>query len=157
LELLGLRKDPAAELAKGGSLLVVVEDDPLALKPEWKAHFDKFQHVLYLGTQECESSRSAHLALPVAPHSECEGTFVNFSGRVQRFKKAMTPEGDAMWGPAVFDLLAGKDGFGWKNAAELWKDLAASESEFEGIDYSALGDGGTTVRSRASEPAAVNG
>ena len=157
MELLGLRQDPAAELAKGGELLIVIEDDPLATKPEWRAHFETFQHVLYLGTQECASSRTAHLALPVAPHSECEGTFVNFMGRVQRFKKAMTPEGDALWGPALLQLLAGEDGFGWKSAPELWKELAVSESEFEGVDYAALGDRGTTVRSRASEPAAVNG
>mgnify|MGYP000511513753 CR=1 FL=1 len=52
---LGLSVDAAADaaagaaLAKGGGLLLVIDDDPFGQKPEWTAHADRFDHLLYLG------------------------------------------------------------------------------------------------------------
>jgi NADH-quinone oxidoreductase subunit G len=40
-------------------------------------------------------SRHATVLLPAAPHSEADGTFVNFEGRAQRFEMAYFPRGDA--------------------------------------------------------------
>lgn len=107
LEMLGLARDPEPELRRGGALLVVVEDDPLdpRQRPQWREHFARFTNVLYLGSNAGETSRAAGLSLPVTPHSECDGTFVNFEGRVQRFRRAVRPMGDALWGPELFRRL----------------------------------------------------
>ncbi len=40
-------------------------------------------------------ARHATVLLPAAPHSEADGTFVNFEGRAQRFEMAYFPRGDA--------------------------------------------------------------
>jgi NADH-quinone oxidoreductase subunit G len=38
---------------------------------------------------------AATVLLPASPHAECDGTFVNFEGRAQRFEAAWHPRGDA--------------------------------------------------------------
>jgi len=40
-------------------------------------------------------ARRATVLLPAAPHSEMDGTFVNFEGRAQRFEMAYFPRGDS--------------------------------------------------------------
>jgi NADH-quinone oxidoreductase subunit G len=40
-------------------------------------------------------ARHATILLPAAPHSEMDGTFVNFEGRAQRFEMAYFPRGEA--------------------------------------------------------------
>jgi NADH-quinone oxidoreductase subunit G len=152
LELLGLAGDPVPALEAGGGLLVIIDDDPMGQRGELASRLEKFERVVYLGSNECATSRAARLSLPIAPHSECEGTFVNFQGRVQRFRKAIIPRGDALWAPELLRRLA--EGAGkppaWRSPAELWGRLASAEAEFEGIDYARLGDGGVLVSSRRS-------
>ena len=157
VEMLGLVADPAALLSSGGTILLVIDDDPLGYRPELKVHFAKFEHVVYLGSWENETSRSAELALPVTPHSECDGTFVNFEGRVQRFRKALTPRGDALWLPTLLARFAEFTGqeFGWKTAGDLWTALRGSEAAFSGIDYSALGEVGLMAGSGQPASAAA--
>src|SRR6185436_18898979 len=42
-----------------------------------------------------EVSKAASVLLPASPHSEMDGTFVNFEGRAQRFELAYWPTGDS--------------------------------------------------------------
>jgi len=146
LRMLGLERDPEPVLSAGGDLLIIVDDDPFApgQRPAWKAHAARFSRVLYLGTNRNATSEAAHLALPITPHSECDGTFVNFEGRVQRFRKGVTPAGDALWAPELLRRLAGAAGlsFGWVNLNQLWRDLSAGEPAFAGIDVTQLGEHG---------------
>jgi NADH-quinone oxidoreductase subunit G len=44
---------------------------------------------------ETPLARAATLVLPAAPHSEMDGTFVNFEGRAQRFELAYWPRGES--------------------------------------------------------------
>lgn len=160
LALLGLARDPEPELAKGGRLLVIVEDDPLGerQRPAWMQHLARWERVIYLGVNRNATSAAAHLALPVTPHSECDGTYVNFQERLQRFRKAITPRGDALWAPELFRRIAvaadpgihaGRP-FGWLSFNALWKDLAASEPAFAGTEVAKLGGVGQTLVTRAA-------
>jgi NADH-quinone oxidoreductase subunit G len=163
LALLGLARDSEPELAKGGKLLVIVEDDPLGerQRPSWKQYLARWERVLYLGVNQNATSAAAHLALPVTPHSECDGTYVNFQQRLQRFRKAITPRGDALWAPELFRRLAvaanraGEAGasFGWPSFNALWKDLAAREPAFAAVDVANLGGIGRALGTPVSEPA----
>lgn len=137
---LGLDKDPRAGLARGGALLVVVEDDPLGNEPKLKPDFDRFARVLYLGTNENDTSAASDLAMPITPHSECSGSFINFQGRVQRFQKAITPPGDPLWTPLLLQQAAMRIGqrFGWADIEALWADLVASEPAFAGLSWDSL-------------------
>jgi NADH-quinone oxidoreductase subunit G len=160
LALLGLAQDPEPELAKGGKLLVIVEDDPLGerQRPAWTQYLAKWERVLYLGVNRNATSAAAHLALPVTPHSECDGTYVNFQQRLQRFRKAITPRGDALWGPELFRRIAIAadletrvgSSFGWPSFHALWKDLAAGEPVFAGIEVAKLGGIGQTLVARTA-------
>ena len=136
LRLLGLQRDPEPELQQGGDLLVVVEDDPLAegQRPAWKEHLRGFGRVIYLGTNLGATSAAAQLALPITPHSECDGTFINFQEKVQRFRKGMTPRGDALWAPELLHRIARacELEFGWANLAALWRDLETAEPALAG-------------------------
>jgi NADH-quinone oxidoreductase subunit G len=136
LRRLELEADPEPELAKGGQLLIVVEDDPLAHRPAWRAHFERFAHVMYLGTNECETSRASDLSLPLTPHSECDGTFLNFEDRIQRFRRGPWPRGDALWGPELLRRLAREAGasFGWAGMKELWNELDSVEPGFAQLE-----------------------
>ena len=146
-----------------------MEDDPLGerQRPAWLGHLAKWERVLYLGVNCNATSAAAHLALPVTPHSECDGTYVNFRQRLQRFRKAITPRGDALWAPellrriavaangangaaAVAEVAEAGSSFGWLSFNALWKDLSAGEPAFAGIDVSKLGGIGQALDSGAA-------
>ncbi len=157
LKLLGLTRPAEEELSQGGDLLVVVEDDPLdpLQRPAWRDLFRGFERVVYLGTGAGATALAADLALPVTPHSECDGTFVNFQNRLQRFHRATTPRGDAIWAPELYRRIAAAAGgsFGWVNLNQLWRDLAAAEPAFQGVDVTSLGKSGVTVPIGTGTPA----
>jgi NADH-quinone oxidoreductase subunit G len=160
LSQLGLAHDPEPDLVTGGKLLVIVEDDALGerQRPAWKQHLARWDRVLYLGVSRNATSAAAHLALPLTPHSECDGTYVNFQQRLQRFRKAITPRGDALWAPDLFRRIGlAADGaaeaggsFGWPSFNALWRDLAAGEPGFAGVDVTKLGGIGQPLADAAS-------
>ena len=156
LEMLGLSADPAAVLSAGGTVLLVIDDDPLGMNPDLAGAFGKFEHVVYLGSNENATSAKAEIALPITPHSECDGTFVNFEGRVQRFWKALTPRGDSLWSPTIMGRIAEFTGqeFGWKSVRDLWADLQKTEDAFAAIDYASLGEVGAAAGS--GQPASAS-
>ena len=51
--------------------------------------------VVFQGPNANATSAGAHLVLPSAAYVERDGTFTNFEGRVQRFRPAMAPLGEA--------------------------------------------------------------
>jgi NADH-quinone oxidoreductase subunit G len=152
-EILGLwTADPRAELAKGGSVAIVVQNDLVECDQTVAGLLDTFATVIVLATNVGATTAAAKIVLPVTPHSETDGTFTNFEGRVQRFRKAMTPHGDAL---AVMELCKriaaglGKE-FGWVNLNQIWKEMAAEISEFAGMSPQTLGDQGMGARSAGS-------
>jgi NADH-quinone oxidoreductase subunit G len=158
LRRLGLERDPEPELKQGGDLLLVVEDDPLGetQRPEWQPLFDGFGKVVYLGTNLNATSRAADLVLPLTPHSECDGTFVNFQDRLQRFRRGLVPQGDALWAPELLRRLAAAVGceFGWVNLNQLWSDLSTREPGFVGVDVTRLGATGALLDGASHDGAA---
>ncbi|MFQ5831008.1 MAG: molybdopterin-dependent oxidoreductase, partial [Candidatus Methylomirabilia bacterium] len=59
--------------------------------------------LVFQGSNQNGVSPHAHLVLPSATYAEREGTFTNFEGRVQRFRKAVEPLGDSR---ADWEILA---------------------------------------------------
>ncbi len=51
--------------------------------------------IVAQATNDGPLAQAAEVLLPAAPHSECDGTFVNFEGRAQRFERAYAPRGSA--------------------------------------------------------------
>jgi NADH-quinone oxidoreductase subunit G len=93
------------------------------------------------------TTASAHFLLPGCAHAEKQGSFTNVKGRVQRFRKAVEPRGDARpeWEflhDLVFDVT-GRNGFA--TIEGLFNQMAQATPAFQGLTWAGLGDTGATV------------
>ncbi len=95
---LGLAVRPIGELAaavSSGAVKAVwavgaeTPDEVVAAKLE------AAEALVVQAVNENHLARRATVLLPAAPHSEADGTFVNFEGGAQRFEMAYFPRGDA--------------------------------------------------------------
>ncbi|MBD3163011.1 MAG: 2Fe-2S iron-sulfur cluster binding domain-containing protein [Candidatus Eisenbacteria bacterium] len=149
-EMLGIWTDDlGSELERGGPLAIVVQNDLAGPSPEAGKRLERFETVIALATNLDETTKRAALVHPVAPHPECDGTFVNFQGRVQRFRKAKPALGDALTVMELLRRIAAGLGteFGWVNLNHVWKEMAVEVPELEGMSPTALGDHGLPIRS----------
>ena len=85
--------------------------------------------------------RLAHYLLPGCAHAEKRGTFTNTKGRVQRFMKAVEPQGDARpeWEflhELVFDVT-GQNGY--VSIEGLFNQMAQEVPAFKGLTWAAPG------------------
>src|SRR5438132_814271 len=98
--------------------------------------------LIFIGTNANATSALAHLVLPAAAWVERDGTFTNFEGRVQRFRPALIPFGDAR--PAwdiVAELLAVLGAPVAATRAEDWfRALSSAVPAFAGLTYQTIGD-----------------
>jgi NADH-quinone oxidoreductase subunit G len=107
--------------------------------------------VVFQGPSANATSAGAHLVLPSAAYVEREGTFTNFQGRVQRFRTAVEPLGEAMadWSilARVGRALGSADPvFAATRAEQVFAGLAGQVPAFTGMTYRGLGDGGLPVK-----------
>jgi predicted molibdopterin-dependent oxidoreductase YjgC len=103
--------------------------------------------LVYTGPSENATSARAHLVLPAAAWVERDGTFTNFQGRVQRFRAAVGPLGEAR--PAwqiLADLLSalGEEP-GAARTQQWFRQMAASVAPYRALSWEGLGDGGAMV------------
>ena len=109
--------------------------------------------VVFQGTNASPTSERAALVLPSAAYAERDGTFTNFEGRVQRFRPALTPLGEARPDWLTFGLVAARLGKTGADAALtvdradlVFAALAAAVPAFDGMLYRTLGDTGQMVK-----------
>jgi NADH-quinone oxidoreductase subunit G len=160
-ELIGLEGDAAALLpaARAGRLkhLWVFGHD--LLESGWPAAevdgaLAALETLVFTGTNANRTSARAHLVLPAAAWVEREGTFTNFEGRVQRFRAAVEPLGDARpeW-QIIGELLSvlGEEP-GASRTQHWFRQLAAAVPPFRALRYESLGDRGAMVELSAAAP-----
>jgi len=70
--------------------LVVVCDDIFEKYPEFKTVAAKLDLLLVFAVNENTTSKYAHILFPLSSYSEQNGTWVNFQGRLQRIRPAVT-------------------------------------------------------------------
>jgi len=153
-ELVGLNGDARAVLGAARSrrlkCLWIFEHDLLA--SAWPAAevleaLNAVEMVIFTGTNANRTSERAHWVLPAAAWVERDGTYTNFEGRVQRFRQAVEPLGQAL---AAWDMLgrilAALGEAPAATRAEHWfRRLAATVPAFAGLSYQSLGDTGRMV------------
>jgi NADH-quinone oxidoreductase subunit G len=149
---IGLDGDPApilaAARARSVKCLWVIGHDPLASAgAEVRAALERVPALVFLGANDNATSARASLVMPLAAWVERDGTFTNFQGRVQRFRAAVEPLGDAL---AAWDLIGrvlGALGAGTSGSrAEHWfRALASAVPAFAGLTYQSIGDGGAML------------
>ncbi len=105
--------------------------------------------LIFQGSNQNGVSSQAHLVLPSATYAEREGTFTNFEGRVQRFRKAVEPLGESLADWEILARVGAAVGLELRStkAEDLFRALAQTVPAFSGMNYRSLGDRGQTVRS----------
>jgi predicted molibdopterin-dependent oxidoreductase YjgC len=145
-ELLGFKRsdNPLAGLG-AGDVLVVADEELRGLDA---ADVAKAGAIIVVGTTlPAWAKHAAAVVLPIANFTEEEGTFTNLRGRVQRFMQAKAAPGFARpsW-YVLSDLLAELGATtNYSLASEVFKQLAATRSEFNGMSYDKLGLKGAVV------------
>jgi len=153
-ELMGLDGNVAgilnAAIARRLRGLVIFEHD--LFESAWKESdvrgaLDAAETVIYVGTNANATSALAHLVLPAAAWVERDGTFTNFEGRVQRFRPALAPLGEALpaWEIVGRMLAATGTGVAATRAEHWFRALAAAVPAFAGLTYQTIGDQGAVT------------
>jgi NADH-quinone oxidoreductase subunit G len=153
-ELIGLDGDTAGVLAaaRSGSVkcLWIFSHDLLDSAwpaAETRAALERVETLIVSGSNASATSAQADWVLPSAAWVERDGTFTNFLGRVQRFRAAVEPAGDALadWDWIGRVLLALGADVRAARAEHWFQDLARSVDAFAGLTYQTIGDGGRMV------------
>ena len=83
-----------------------------------------------------------------ATFAEAEGTFVNVEGRLQKFERAIEPQGEAKAGWKIIRDLAlkmGMPGFSFRSASDVFQELTDRVPAFHGLGREQL-TGGVFLR-----------
>ena len=107
--------------------------------------------VVFTGSNANWTSAHSHWILPAAAWVEREGTYTNFEGRVQRFRTAIEPLGQALaeW-DIIGRVMAALGEPPTATRAEHWfRQLAGAVPAFAGLSYQLLGDTGAPVAAGA--------
>ncbi|MEE2902412.1 MAG: 2Fe-2S iron-sulfur cluster-binding protein [Myxococcota bacterium] len=73
--------------------LVMVGGDYANVDEDWLSALDKLKTLIVFATNWNDTARKASLVVPMASYAEQDGTFVNFTGRMQRINRALKPLG----------------------------------------------------------------
>jgi NADH-quinone oxidoreductase subunit G len=108
-----------------------------------RAALERVPHLVVIDSDQRESVEYADTVLPVGTYAESEGTFTNHAARVQSFRAAVIPPGDARPGWRVLaDLLVALGEPAPDSAEAAFAALAAESAPFHGFSYAALGGEG---------------
>jgi len=106
--------------------------------------FRAVETVVFTGSNANWTSAHSHWVLPAAAWVEREGTYTNFEGRVQRFRTAIEPIGQALaeWEIVgrVMALLG--ETLSATRAEHVFRQLVEAVPAFAGLSYQLLGDTG---------------
>lgn len=69
--------------------LYVVEENIVALYPEYKSAFNKLELLVVHSTNRNETTALADILFPASAYAEKNGTWINFEGRIQRIRPAV--------------------------------------------------------------------
>jgi len=140
---------------RGEVKALVLQGPELLRMPEAGAALAKVPFVVVMATHEGPELDRAHLVLPAAMWAEDEGTFTNYQRRVQRFRRAVPPVGDAQprWELAAGLLQRLGKPLGASSPREIFALLSQSSADHAGLDYRAIGPAGRVLG--APPPAAA--
>ena len=138
------------DVAKHTGLLVVVGDELADVADDFGAAADTF---VYVGAHPSKVQGNAHFVLPATTHAECEGTFTNVNGRVQRFWQGLHGPGAARPAWQVLGALVAELSMLGEmdhapvvgSAAEAFASMVTRTDAFAGLDYESLGTRGAVV------------
>jgi formate dehydrogenase major subunit len=125
--------------------LYIMGENPMLSDPDLH-HVEKGLKTLeFLVVQDIfmtETAQFAHVVLPAACFAEKEGTQTNTERRVQKWRKAVNPPGEAKADWQIFCELAAKMGFAkqfpFKSAEEIFTEISKVTPSYGGMTYARL-------------------
>jgi NADH-quinone oxidoreductase subunit G len=137
--------------------VLVLQDGGLLADPGVAEAAKHVPYVVAMSTHQGAHLAAAHALIPTAVWAETDGTFTNFDQRVQRFKRAFDPPGDAKPRFEVaLDLLAllGKP-LNAATASDVFVEMAVATKSFTDLTHRSIGSKGRPLGEAAkAKPAA---
>jgi formate dehydrogenase major subunit len=101
----------------------------------------RVEHVIVHSTHRTDTLELASIVLPDATHLEMDGTFVNYQGRVQLFRRAFPPNGQASPAAAVLAEIGKRLGASVPSgsAEKLFDEMSAAEPAFGSLRWKEVG------------------
>ena len=125
--------------------LYIMGENPMLSDPDLH-HVEKgLKNLEFLVVQDIfltETAQLANVILPAACFAEKDGTQTNTERRVQKWRKAVNPPGEAKADWQILSELAGKMGFAkqfpYKSAEEIFAEVAKVTPSYAGMSYARL-------------------
>lgn len=88
----GLKFDEIISQIESGKIkaLVLIEEDLISLNPVYEKALTKLDFLVTFSTNFDESTSFANVVFPASTYAEKNGTWINFQGRIQRIRPAVT-------------------------------------------------------------------
>ena len=130
--------------------LYIFGEDPVVTDPDTHHIVKALESLDFLVVQELFMTRTAEYAdviLPGISYAEKEGTFSNTERRVQRIRKAVSPEGGMRPDTDIITDLMNAMGYPQEHltAAQIMDEIAELTPSFAGISHARL-DAGETLQ-----------
>jgi formate dehydrogenase alpha subunit len=124
--------------------LFVIGENPKLSDPDWHHLHHALKELDFLVVQDLflsETAQVADVVLAAASTAEKDGTFSNTERRCMRVCKAIEPIGDTLPDWEILCRLATAMGYpmSYKNAEEVFRELAALTPSYAGMTYERLG------------------
>lgn len=125
--------------------LYIMGENPMLSDPDLH-HVEKgLKNLEFMVVQDIfltETAELANVVLPAACFAEKDGTQTNTERRVQKWRKAVNPPGEAKADWQIISELAGKMGFAkqfpYKSAEEIFTEVAKVTPSYGGMTYARL-------------------
>ena len=143
---------------KAGKVQVLVLQDASMLGDAAVAEAAKaVPYVAALSTHQGPHLALAHAVVPAAMWAETDGTFTNFDQRVQRFKRAFDPPGDARprWEIAIELLEEVGHPMNAATAADVFVEMTAEAKAYADLTHRSVGALGKLIGDRAKAQASA--
>jgi formate dehydrogenase major subunit len=125
--------------------LYIMGENPMISDPDLAHVEHALKNLEFLVVQDIfltETAQLANVVLPAACYAEKDGTQTNTERRVQRFRKAVEPPGEAKADWQIFCELAKKMGyekqFSFKSPEDIFNEVAKVTPSYGGMNYMRL-------------------
>ncbi len=128
--------------------MLIMGENPLLTDPNSSHAEEALRGLDFLVVQDIfltDTARLADVVLPAASFAEKDGTFANSDRRVLRVRKAVEPPGEAREDLVILQEIARRMGRpigAYRNASDVFDEIARVAPIMAGIDYSRLEAGG---------------
>ena len=134
------------DISKSFKTILIVGDRLEDQSADFGANTDL---IIYLGSHNSEALSNADYILPVTTYVEQEGTFVNKTGRIQKFSKSLEGPSDARPAWSILTELTGiiMGSSGGDSVEEAFDVVTKVSEAFSGLTYDDIGPEGIQLDS----------